>query len=61
VDHDYKITNLLGLRWDAPRETAYPAAFVVDHKGYIQYAKVSDSHRGRATASEILEFLDIIH
>lgn len=61
VDHDYAITNLLGLRWDVPKETAYPATFVIDHKGYIQYAKVSDSHYGRATADEILEFLDIIH
>lgn len=61
LDQDYKITNHLGLRWDAPNETAYPAAFVIDHDGYIQFAKVSDNHRGRATADEILEFLDIIH
>ncbi len=61
IDSDYKITNQLGLRWKAPDETAYPAAFVIDHKGYIQYAKVSDDHHGRATAEEILEFLDIIH
>ena len=61
VDNDYAITNLLGLRWNAPDETAYPAAFVIDHKGYIQFAKVSDSHHGRATAEEILEFLDTIH
>ena len=61
IDNDYKITNLLELRWNAPDETAYPAAFVIDHKGYIQFAKVSDDHHGRATADEILEFLDIIH
>ncbi len=61
IDKDYKITNHLGLRWDAPKETAYPAAFVIDHDGYVQYAKVSDNHHGRATADEILEFLDIIH
>lgn len=24
VDPDYKVTNLYGLRWDAPHETAYP-------------------------------------
>jgi hypothetical protein len=23
VDPDYKVTNLYGLRWDAPHETAY--------------------------------------
>lgn len=61
IDNDYAITNLLGLRWNVPNETAYPAAFVIDHKGYIQYVKISDSHHGRATAGEILEFLDIIH
>ncbi|QMU62001.1 MAG: redoxin family protein [Gammaproteobacteria bacterium] len=61
IDHDYKITNHLGLRWDAPKETAYPAAFVIDHSGYVQYAKVSDNHQDRATADEVLEFLDIIH
>lgn len=61
LDQDYKITNHLSLRWDEPKETAYPAAFVIDHDGYIQYSKVSDSHRGRATADEILEFLDSIH
>lgn len=61
LDQDYEITNHLGLRWDKPKETAYPAAFVIDHSGYIQYAKVSDNHHDRATADEVLEFLDIIH
>ena len=61
VDQDYKITNQLNLRWDEPEETAYPAALVIDHDGYIQYSNVSDNHRGRATADEILEFLEIIH
>ena len=61
LDQDYKITNQLNLRWNEPKETAYPAAFVIDHDGYIQYSKVSDNHHGRASADEILEFLDIIH
>lgn len=61
LDHDYRITNQLDLRWDVPNETAYPAAFVIDHDGYIQYAKVSDNHGDRATADEIIEFLEIIH
>lgn len=61
LDQDFKITNQLNLRWDKPEETAYPAAFVIDHDGYIQYAKVSDNHGDRATADEILDFLDIIH
>lgn len=61
IDHDYLITNQLNLRWDDPNETAYPAALVIDHDGYVQYAKVSDNHGDRATADEVLEFLDIIH
>lgn len=61
LDQNYEITNHLNLRWDDPKETAYPAAFVIDHDGYVQYAKVSDNHGDRATAGEILEFLDIIH
>ena len=61
LDQDFEITNQLKLRWDKAGETAYPAAFVIDHDGYIQYAKVSDNHGDRATADEILEFLDIIH
>ncbi|MCZ6565406.1 MAG: redoxin domain-containing protein [Gammaproteobacteria bacterium] len=61
IDNNYKITNLLDLRWNAKNETAYPAAFIIDHKGYIQYLKVSDNHHDRASADEIIEFLEIIH
>lgn len=61
IDNDYTITNLLGLRWNKPKETAYPAAFVIDHKSYVQYANVSDSHQGRATPDDILEVLEIIN
>jgi len=61
LDPNLEVTEQLNLRWDDPKETAYPAAFVIDHDGYIQYSKVSDNHGDRATADEILEFLDIIH
>lgn len=61
IDQDYKIINLLGLRWDLPGETAYPAAFIIDHKGHVQYANISDSHQGRAMADEIIEVLEIIN
>ena len=61
LDQDFNITKQLNLRWDKAGETAYPAAFVIDHDGYIQFAKVSDNHGDRATADEILEFLEIIH
>jgi len=61
LDQNLLITEQLNLLWEDPKETAYPAAFVIDHDGYIQYSKVSDNHGDRATADEILEFLDIIH
>jgi peroxiredoxin len=35
TDPDYKVTNLYGLRWDAPHETAYPSTFIVDKKGVV--------------------------
>lgn len=43
-----------GLRWNARRETAYPATFVVGPGNRIKWAKISRSHSGRATVEEIL-------
>ncbi len=54
VDPDYKMTNLYGLRWDAPHETAYPATFVLDRNGVIRFEKVSHSHGDRSTAEDVL-------
>lgn len=54
LDPDYEFTNLYGLRWDAPKETAYPSTFVLDADGVITFRKISDSHGGRTTASEVL-------
>jgi len=42
------------LRWDAPRETACPATFVLDEKGVVCFAKISHTHGDRTQASEIL-------
>ena len=54
IDPDYTFVNRYGLRWNAPNETAYPSTFVIDKGGKIVFAKISQSHGGRATASEIL-------
>ena len=35
IDPDYIFTNLYGLRWDAPHETAYPSTFLINRKGVI--------------------------
>ena len=54
LDPDYTFVNQYGLRWDAKNETAYPAAFVLDKARKVTFAKVSDSHAGRASAAEVL-------
>ena len=57
LDPGYTFTNAYGLRWDAPQETAYPSTFVIGPDGIVRYAKVSQSHGGRAPTSEVLEAL----
>lgn len=57
TDPDYKVTNLYGLRWDAPHETAYPSTFVLDRKGKILFEKISRSHGDRLLAQEALNQL----
>ncbi|QEG40982.1 peroxiredoxin family protein [Roseimaritima ulvae] len=57
LDPGYQFTNTYGLRWDAPRETAYPSTLIVDKAGKIKFVKISDTHRGRSTAAEVLAAL----
>src|ERR1700739_1534853 len=57
TDPDYKVTNLYGLRWDAPHETAYPSTFILDKKGMIVFEKVSRSHGDRLSAQDALDHL----
>lgn len=57
LDPGYEFTNLYGLRWDAPSETAYPSTFLIDQKGIVFFSKISKSHGGRTKAAEILGVL----
>jgi thioredoxin-dependent peroxiredoxin len=57
TDPDYKVTNLYGLRWDAPHETAYPSTLVLDKKGMISFEKISHSHGDRLSAQDALDNL----
>ena len=57
IDPDYEFVNAYNLRWDAPRETAYPATFVIDKDKRVRYAKISMTHGGRSKAAEVLEEL----
>ena len=57
LDPDYAFTKLYGLRWDAEKETAYPSTFVIEPNGKITFAKISQTHKGRASAEEVLQAL----
>lgn len=54
VDPDYAFTNLYQLRWDEPRETAYPSTFVLDEDRVIRFRKISTSHGDRARAADVV-------
>ena len=57
IDPDYKMTNQYDLRWDAPKETAYPSTFLLNKRGIIMYRKISHTHGDRTTASDVLSEL----
>ncbi len=57
VDPDYKMTNQYHLRWNAPRETAYPSTFVIDRDGKVRFAKISKTHAGRTRTPDVLAAL----
>ena len=56
LDPGYTFTNLYGLRWDEPRETAYPSTFLLDQRGIVFYAQIARLHSGRTTATSILRY-----
>ena len=55
LDPDYQFTNAYHLRWDAPKETAYPSTFVIDGSGIFRMAVVSKTHGGRTEVADVLE------
>jgi peroxiredoxin len=57
LDPDYSMINKYGLRWEAPKETAYPSTFVINKKGEIVFSKISTTHGGRSNDEEIFEVL----
>ena len=54
LDPDYTMVNAYGLRWDAPRETAFPSTFILDSKGMVRFVKMSHSHGDRSKAADVL-------
>ena len=57
ADPGMKMVQQWGLRWNKPRETAYPATFLIKSNGRVAWSKVSDSHAGRSSVDEILREL----
>lgn len=57
MDPDYTFTLAYNLRWDAPRETAYPSTFVLDRKGIVRFAETSRTHGDRVPTSDVLKAL----
>ena len=60
IDPDYSFTNLYHLRWDEPRETAYPSTFVLDPNRVVKFRKTSFSHGDRAQANDVLAAVEMI-
>lgn len=57
LDPDYAVTQAYGLRWDAPKETAYPSTFVLDALGHVTFARTSRAHDGRVPVADVLAAL----
>ena len=60
VDPDYAFTNLYHLRWDEPRETAYPSTFVLSRDRVVKFRTISFSHGDRAKSDDVLAALEMI-
>lgn len=58
IDPDYSMINKYDLRWDAPKETAYPSTYVINKNGKVVFVKTSETHGGRANTDEVLEALE---
>ncbi len=57
TDPEYRVTNLYGLRWEAPHETAYPSTFILDSGDKVLFEKISRSHGDRTVAADVLAML----
>jgi peroxiredoxin len=57
IDPDYSFTKSYGLRWEAPRETAYPSTFIVGKGGKVLFAHVSKQHGDRVSSDTVLKAL----
>lgn len=57
LDPGYSFTTLYSLRWDAPRETAYPSTFLIARNGMVFYSQIAKLHGGRTSAATMLGYM----
>jgi peroxiredoxin len=57
LDPNYAFTERYGLRWNAPRETAYPSTFVIDRTGFVRFAHTSREHGDRVPVAQVLKVI----
>ena len=58
LDPDYSFTKSYGLRWNAPKETAYPSTFIISKEGKVTFAHVSKQHGNRVGSDAVLKALN---
>jgi thioredoxin-dependent peroxiredoxin len=58
LDPDYSFTKSYGLRWNAPKETAYPSTFIISKEGKVTFAHVSKQHGDRVGSDAVLKALN---
>jgi peroxiredoxin len=58
LDPDYSFTKAYGLRWDAPKETAYPSTFIIGKDNKVTFAHISKQHGDRVEADTVLKALN---
>ena len=58
LDPDYSFTKAYGLRWDAPKETAYPSTFIIGKDNKVTFAHISKKHGDRVEADTVLKALN---
>jgi len=54
TDPDFAFTNQYGLRWSAPKETAYPSTFLIGSDLKVHFSHISHSHGDRVGAEAAL-------
>lgn len=57
-DPGVEVGKAYGLLWDAPKETVYPAFYVLDADLKVLHKNVSQTHGGRVKADQALTILD---